>query len=598
MAKMTMKRVAITIISCLLSLSAEATVDAAIAAAIRQAQAERDSPQADSLGASIWQAADRGDNAAIERFLAEGDNIDARFPGGTAPQAVPGGTPLLFALRKKRLATAEFLLDRGADPNGTTSDGFSALHYAFWAGLADDKSSSGYDGRFLRLLLDRGAAIDARAPHRDSVLMLIGGYSPAQPDALRTLLAYRLDVNRRQPPKCETVFYRLVSETRGLSAAKEQALKLLLTAGANPDANLAGNGYYGVGGGKDGWSYPHYRTPLLRAANFHSYADFGTSGYRADLAATAELVRFLLDNGANPRRGGIGGPHDSDPECLDIPDGQPGSSGTAAPEWVGFPFTRANPALSELLGRTAIHRESFDRVVAAAQPIQSGEIGFPAVHDMLSSYNHLKYYLSRDKDSPADAERYRATRVLKENLEHGLRSVLRLGGRVNPAFVRLSTETGWRDLWETGFSPAYGGVKYLPLYEHEMPDDLYLAFLEAGASPAIRRDKGGVSGADVSVIQYLIRRNAASKLALIGGHLGLLERLPTWCGRTVNEIAEELAARSAARSTDVSFGEADREARKILRTLLRNPACMGAMARQEREPLLRTISRFADTSRQ
>jgi len=568
-----MKRLVMVVISCLLSLNAEATFDAAIAAAIRQAQAERDNPQADSLGPSIWQAADRGDRAAIDRFLAEGVNVDAKFPGGTARQAVPGGTPLLFALRRKRLATVEFLLDRGADPNGATSDGYSALHYAFWAGLAEDKSSSDYDGRFLRVLLDRGAAIDARVPHRDSVLMLISGHSPAQPEALRTLLAYRPDVNRRQPPNCETAFYRLVSETRGLPVAKEQALKLLLTAGANPNANLAGSGYHGVGGGRDGWSYAHYRTPLLRAANFHGYADVGTTGYQTDLAANAELVRFLLDNGANPRWGGIGGPHDIDRECPDIPDGQPGSSGTAAPEWVGFPFTQANPALSELLGRTAIHRETFDRVVAAAQPIQPGEIGFPAVHDMLSSYHHLKYYLSRDKDSLADAERYRATVARKENLEHGMRSVLRLGGRVNPAFVRLSTETGWRDLWETGFSPAFGGVRHLPLYEHEMPDDLYREFLEAGASPAIRRDEGGISGADVSVIQFLIRRNAASKLSLIGDHLGLIERLPTWCRRTAKGIAEELAARSTAKSADASFGETDREAGKILRTLLRSSGC-------------------------
>lgn len=74
-----------------------------------------------------------------------------------------GETLLMMAALRGQLGAMRQLLARGAQLN---REGWSALHYA----------ASSSDDRAARLLLDLGAAIDARAPNGNTPLMLAAGF--------------------------------------------------------------------------------------------------------------------------------------------------------------------------------------------------------------------------------------------------------------------------------------------------------------------------------------------------------------------------------------------------------------------------------------
>ncbi len=72
-------------------------------------------------------------------------------------------TPLLFAALRGRIDWVQRLLDKGVPVN---RPGWSALHYA----------ASGSETPIVKLLLDRGAAIDARSPTGMTPLMMAARY--------------------------------------------------------------------------------------------------------------------------------------------------------------------------------------------------------------------------------------------------------------------------------------------------------------------------------------------------------------------------------------------------------------------------------------
>jgi ankyrin repeat protein len=84
-------------------------------------------------------------------------------------------TPLLFAALRGKINRVRQLLDKGVPVN---RPGWTALHYA----------ASGSETPIVRLLLDRGAAIDARSPTSMTPLMMAARYG-AQDSA--TLLFQR-----------------------------------------------------------------------------------------------------------------------------------------------------------------------------------------------------------------------------------------------------------------------------------------------------------------------------------------------------------------------------------------------------------------------
>ena len=83
-----------------------------------------------------------------------------------------GETPLMMAALRGHLVWAHKLLARGARLHG---EGWSALHYA----------AAGPEPEFVRLLLEKGAPIDARSPNGTTPLMMAARYgSEASVDLL------------------------------------------------------------------------------------------------------------------------------------------------------------------------------------------------------------------------------------------------------------------------------------------------------------------------------------------------------------------------------------------------------------------------------
>jgi ankyrin repeat protein len=83
-----------------------------------------------------------------------------------------GETPLMMAALRGQLVWAHKLLGRGAKVH---QEGWSPLHYA----------ATGPEPEFVRLLLDKGAPVDARSPNGSTALMLAARYgSEASVDLL------------------------------------------------------------------------------------------------------------------------------------------------------------------------------------------------------------------------------------------------------------------------------------------------------------------------------------------------------------------------------------------------------------------------------
>jgi ankyrin repeat protein len=83
-----------------------------------------------------------------------------------------GETPLMMAALRGNLEWSRKLIERGAQ---VQKEGWAPLHYA----------ACGPDVEVMRLLLDKGAAIDARSPNGDTPLMMAARYgSEASVDLL------------------------------------------------------------------------------------------------------------------------------------------------------------------------------------------------------------------------------------------------------------------------------------------------------------------------------------------------------------------------------------------------------------------------------
>jgi ankyrin repeat protein len=91
---------------------------------------------------ALFDAAGRGDLAAVEKLLGEGVDVDER--GRNAE------TPLLAAALADEVAVAELLIARGADVMARNEGGLTPLHAAAYSGNVE----------VARLLLDHGAEFE------------------------------------------------------------------------------------------------------------------------------------------------------------------------------------------------------------------------------------------------------------------------------------------------------------------------------------------------------------------------------------------------------------------------------------------------------
>lgn len=522
---------------------------------------------------NLWQMAYSGDVESLGSLLDRGAAIDEFSPRGT--------TPLIYALRNRQFAAAELLLARGANPSQTSRDGSTPLSFAFWAGI-DRENPDAFDVRWLRLLLSRGADPLAYSKYREPLLFLVASHYPSQPKALRFVLSYSLPVDQRTGDDCRTALAKVVNMEVSEIAAKNEIVRLLLTAGANPNVSWVSKPKHS------------YDTPLIDAT-YRFTPEMGQLGARASARVRLELVDLLLEAGADPRFGGDGSNVRQPPECLESSEDGPGSSATAAAAWSGLFEEQSNPALTEIFGHVTSFRPALERLANAAAPIGAGEIGYRALELTLAHYSHLLSHMERiagevaKKSSRAMAE-YPELLERKSDLEYAQARLLELRVRVNPEHVLLSKDSEWNDLWLAQTTRDESGIESLPLFEHRMPDELYKAYLIAGASPALR--KGNHLDEHASLITHLIRARAASKLELVRQYPGLLTRIPTWCGRSVADIGRALGRSDVAAQPNLAT-PTGKVARRFLLDLLQQPACR-LLDEEQRRELPALLARLGD----
>jgi len=107
---------------------------------------------------NIWEAAARGNIVAIRQHLEAGTDVDAKEPPG-------GGTPLLVAATFGQVEAVKFLIEKGANVNGTSNDGATALHGAAFFCHTE----------IVKLLLGKGAVVSAKNIRGETPLDAVAG---------------------------------------------------------------------------------------------------------------------------------------------------------------------------------------------------------------------------------------------------------------------------------------------------------------------------------------------------------------------------------------------------------------------------------------
>jgi len=129
------------------------------------------------LDEALYEAAEKGDGAEIERLLAAGANVNCAIEGD--------GSPLIAAAREGRLEAVRVLLNRGADPNMPVEGDGNPLIMAAREGHTD----------IVALLLDRGAKVDQMVPEDENALIQASGEGHLE--VVKLLVARGADVNAR-----------------------------------------------------------------------------------------------------------------------------------------------------------------------------------------------------------------------------------------------------------------------------------------------------------------------------------------------------------------------------------------------------------------
>ena len=226
-----------------------------------------------------------GSLAAVQMLLEHGADVNAREPQR-------GQTPLMAAAAGKHADVVHALIDHKADVNAGTERGFTPLMFAAQQGDLDS----------LRLLLQGGADINARAPKYGSALTVA---SASRHESLALFLLEKgANPNVEDGDGITPLHYAVGRGIADITAVAPTAAfdpaykvrpsnmpaltKALLAHGANPNAQIKKTLMtFGTTVGLHGAGAPSMvdATPYLLAA----------------LSADVDLMRTLLDAGADPR---------------------------------------------------------------------------------------------------------------------------------------------------------------------------------------------------------------------------------------------------------------------------------------------------------
>jgi ankyrin repeat protein len=265
-----------------------------------KAGADPNAPLTTAGDTALMMAARTGKTDAIRVLVEAGADVNAKESWG-------GTTALMWAVSEGHAQAARLLIDAGADvnarshyvaaANGRGFEGRTPLANSTEAKAAE--FASGWltplmlaaregDVELARMLLDAGADIDAAAGDGKTALALAifnGNY-----EAASFLVDRRADVNRADAQRFTPLFWAV--DRRNMETAPNfpwmatadpmPLIRRLLDAGANPNA-LVNN------------------TPRARMREGSPRIVFATALMRAAFAADLELVRLLLDRGADPK---------------------------------------------------------------------------------------------------------------------------------------------------------------------------------------------------------------------------------------------------------------------------------------------------------
>jgi uncharacterized protein len=134
-------------------------------------------PALASAGEPIFDAAAKGDVAAMEQLLAAGTAVDSR----DQDQA----TPLIAAALGGQVEAAKLLLSKGADVMARNSGGFTPLHAAAYGGSAEVAA----------LLLDNKAARDDTANKAGTTPLFVAAETN-HPEVVELMISNGADVSQ------------------------------------------------------------------------------------------------------------------------------------------------------------------------------------------------------------------------------------------------------------------------------------------------------------------------------------------------------------------------------------------------------------------
>jgi ankyrin repeat protein len=264
-----------------------------------KAGAEPDAPLTPAGDTAVMMAARTGARAALRLLLEAGANVNAKETWG-------GTTALMWAVSEGHLDAAKLLLGAGADVNARSNYVAPANGRGFEGrtpvgNRADPKVEEFASGWLTplmlaareghvdlgRALLDAGAEVNAAAGDGKTALSLAifnGNY-----DMASLLVDRKADVNKADAQRFTPLFW--AADRRNMETAPNfpwmvtvdplPLIRRLLDAGANPNAMVN-------------------NTPRARMREGSPRIVFATALMRAAFAADQELVKLLLDRGADP----------------------------------------------------------------------------------------------------------------------------------------------------------------------------------------------------------------------------------------------------------------------------------------------------------